>query len=302
MLVTGGAGFIGSALSKRLLSEGLKVVVFDNYSGNSNGFIDDLILHENFEIVKVDINNLEVEEIYFRKYKFDTIFHLASNTSISKGQNDIEIDIRNTFFPTINILQLAVNYNVRKFVFTSSSTIYGLADYSFDETSVMHPISYYGASKLSCEAFISAFSHRYDIQTWIIRFCNVVGPTAKQGVVCDIKEQIKEGNEIIHLLGDGKQEKPFLYIDDAIDGLLYVVDHSNERLNTYLIGNSDTITVRRIAEIALEETKSKACICFNNDYTWSGDVQKYRYDLSKAKLLGWQSKYNSEEAIRKSFK
>lgn len=302
VLVTGGAGFIGSALCKRLLAEDCKVVAFDNFSGDSHGYIDDLLPHKNFEMIKVDVNNIEVEELFFKKYKFDTIYHLAANTSIPKGQDDIDVDIRNTFFTTISILQLAVKYNVKKFVFTSSSTIYGLANNSFDEASAMNPISYYGASKLSCEAFISAFCHRYDIQSWIIRFCNVVGPTAKRGVVSDIKKQVKEGKDVIHLLGDGKQEKPFLYVDDAIDGLLYVVNHAKDRQNTYLIGNGDTISVRRIAEIALEETKHQAYIFFDNATTWSGDVQKYRYDVSKAKQLGWQSKYNSEEAIRKSFK
>jgi UDP-glucose 4-epimerase len=302
VLITGGTGFIGSALCNRLLAESSKVVAFDNFSGDSHGYIDDIFPQKNFEMIKVDVNNLEAEEIYFKKYKFDTIFHLAANTNIPKGQDDIEVDLRNTFLTTINILQLAVKYNVKKFVFTSSSTIYGLSDYALGESSVKHPISYYGASKLSCEAFISAFSHRYDIQTWIIRYCNVVGPTAKRGIVSDIKKQIEERKGVIHLLGDGKQEKPFLYIDDAIDGLLYVVNHAKERLNTYLIGNSDTITVRRIAEIALEESKSQANIFFDNAPTWPGDVQKYHYDVSKAKQLGWQSKYNSEEAIRKSFK
>lgn len=302
VLVTGGAGFIGSALCKRLLAEGCKVVAFDNFSGDSHGYIDDLLPHKNFEMIKVDVNNLEVEEIFFKKYKFDTIYHLAANTSIPKGQDNIETDLRDTFFTTINILHLAVKYDVKKFVFTSSSTIYGLADYSFDESSAMRPISYYGASKLSCEAFISAFCHRYDIQSWIIRFCNVVGPIAKRGVVSEIKKQIAEGKDVIHLLGDGKQEKPFLYIDDAIEGLLYVVNHAKDKQNTYLIGNSDTITIRKIAEIASEERKHNASILFDNAPTWPGDVQKYRYDVSKAKQLGWQSKYNSEEAIRKSFR
>lgn len=301
LLVTGGAGFIGSALCKQLLAEGQKVVVFDNLSSTPHGFIDELSSHKNYEMIKADVNNPEVEEIVFKKYKFDAIYHLAANTSIPKGQDDINIDLRNTFFSTISILQLAVKYNVKKFVFTSSSTIYGLADYSFNEVSSMHPISYYGASKLSSEAFISAFCHRYDIQSWIIRFCNVVGPTAKRGVVSDIKRQIKEGKKVIHLLGDGKQEKPFLYIDDAIDGLLYIVNNAKDKQNTYLVGNSDTITVRRIAEIALEETKHNAFIFFDNDSTWSGDVQKYKFDVDKAKQIGWQSKYNSEEAIRKSF-
>ena len=200
ILVTGGAGFIGSAFCKRMLADGLRVVVFDNFSGNSHGYIDDLLPHKNLEMIKVDVNNLEVEEIFFKKNKFDIIYHLAANTSIPKGQDNIEIDIQDTFFTTINILQLAVKYNVKKFVFTSSSTIYGLADYSFDEASTMHPISYYGASKLSCEAFISAFCHRYDIQSWIIRFCNVVGPRAKRGVVSDIKKQIEDGKDVIHLL------------------------------------------------------------------------------------------------------
>lgn len=302
VLVTGGAGFIGSALCRRLLTEGFKVVSFDNFSGNPHRYLDDLLSHNYFEMIKVDINNLEDVETYFKKYKFETIYHLASNTSIPKGQEDIEVDIKNTFFTTISILQMSVKYNVKKFVFTSSSTIYGKTEITIDEKTIIQPISYYGASKISCEAFISAFCSRYDIQTWIIRFCNVTGSYATRGVVSDIKKKISAGNKFIQMLGDGYQEKPFLYVDDAIDGLMYVVDHAKEELNTFLVGNSDSITIRRIAEIALEEMHYDAQIIFDNAPTWTGDVQKYKYNISKVCQLGWQPKYNSEEAIRKSFK
>ncbi len=302
VLVTGGAGFIGSALCRRLLAEGLEVVAIDDFSGSTGSFVDDVLPHEHFVLANVNINNREVVEELFGRFKFDIIYHLAANTSIPKGQNNIDVDIQNTFLTTISILQMAVKYKVKKFVFTSSSTIYGESEVAFDENSNLHPISYYGAAKLSSEAFISAFSSRYNIQTWIVRFCNVVGPYFTRGVVSDIKKKINAGNKVIHMLGDGKQEKPFLYIDDAVDGLAYVVSQATELINTYLVGNCDTIPVQRIAEIALEEKQYDAQILFDNAPTWSGDVQKYEYDISKIRSLGWQPRFNSEEAIRKSFK
>ena len=302
VLVTGGAGFIGSALCGRLLSGGIRVVAFDNFYGNSHGYVDKLLQNQYFEMVKVDVNNHDIVERFFRKYKFDTIYHLAANTSISRGQNDINIDIQNTFLSTISILQMAVKYKIMKFVFTSSSTIYGVSDTAFDEASSMYPISYYGAAKMSCEAFISAFCSRYGIKTWIIRFCNVVGPNITHGIISDIKKKIKAKQVVLHLLGNGKQEKPFLYIDDAIDGLLYVENHAQEKYNIYLIGNKDSLTVKRIAEIALEVTHTDAQILFDNTPSWSGDVYQYKYNIKKVLELGWKPKYNSEEAIRKSFR
>lgn len=302
ILVTGGAGFIGSALCRRLLSEGSKVVAMDNFSGNSHGFIDDLLPNKHFEMIKVDVNNHDVVDLFFKKNKFDALYHLAANTNIPLGQDNIDIDIQNTFLTTISILQMAVEYNVKQFVFTSSSTIYGELDTVITETSAMRPISYYGAAKMSSEAFVSAFCSRYGIKTWVIRFCNVIGPNTNHGIISDIKKKIENNSEVLHLLGDGKQEKPFLYIDDAIDGLLYVVRHAHGEYNTYLIGNKDTCTVRKIAEIALEETHTGAQILFDNTPSWSGDVKHYRYDISRVMNLGWQPKYSSEEAIRKSFK
>lgn len=302
VLVTGGAGFIGSALCRSLLAEGLKVVVFDNFTGNTYANIDALLPHKNYVMIEVNVNNLDIVEQFFKEYKFDIIYHLAANTSIPRGQDDVYVDIQNTFLSTISILQMAVKYNVKKFVFTSSSTIYGESENSFEELSPMCPISFYGAAKMSSEAYISAFSSRYGIKTWIIRFCNVIGPNTNHGIISDVKKKIQKKTELLHLLGDGKQEKPFLYIEDAIDGLLYVVNHAKGEYNTFLIGNKDTSSVRRIAEIALEETHTDARILFDNAPSWSGDVHQYKYDISKVMKLGWKPKYSSEDAIRKSFK
>lgn len=301
-LVTGGAGLIGSALCKRLLSEGNHVIAIDKLVWGNIGSLNEIINDDNFSFVKADVLDKPLLEDVFENNRIDIIYHLASNTSIPQGQSNVKIDINDTLLTTISVLEMAVKYNVKQFVFTSSSTVYGNGEYIFDEQTVMRPISFYGAAKLSSEAFISAYSSRYDIQTWIVRLCNVIGPNTTHGIIYDIKNKLKGQDEVLHLLGDGLQEKPFIYIDDAIDGIQHIVNHATEQQNAYLVGNRDTVTVKRIAEIALEELNCSANIVFDNTPSWSGDVKKYYFNIRRVSELGWSPKYNSEIAVRKSFK
>ena len=302
VLVTGGAGLIGSTLCRKLVSMGYCVLAIDNMSLGTIENVEDLLSGGRFILINENLLNLSALNKVFEEYNIDTIYHLASNTSIPRGQQNMELDFNNTFLITINLLQMASKYKIKKFVFTSSSTIYGNSEYDINEYTLMHPISFYGAAKMSCEAFISAFSSCFNIQAWILRLCNVVGTHVNHGIVYDLKQQINNGNKIIKVLGDGCQEKPFLYVDDAIEGIIYVTSNTTEMLNIYLIGNRDTITIHKIAEIALEENKIEAGILVDKTPTWSGDVQKYKYDISKVVSLGWEPRYTSEEAIRKSFK
>ena len=224
---------------------------------------------------------------------------MASNTSVRLSQVNASVDIDKTLRTTLSILQLAAKYGIKRLVFTSSSTVYGNQDCSFSECSSTKPISIYGASKLASEAYISAYCSKYDIQTWVIRLCNVVGEDMHHGIIGDINKQIRQGVKILELLGTGYQEKPFLYVEDAVDGIIYIVKHATEQYNLFQVGNEDTITVKRIAEIAAETYHIG--FSFNQaSIAWQGDVERYRYDINKVKALGWYPKYNSEQTIRKT--
>lgn len=298
ILVTGGAGFIGSHLCKMLLTKGNFVVAVDIQALERI----ELTSYNLFHFYQLDVNDTDKLEQVFYNNKFDMVYHLASNTSVPMGQIDVNIDLENTFHTTLSVLKLLAKYKVNKFVYTSSSTVYGdFLDFCTEYDSHLLPISYYGAAKLAGEAFVSAYSSLFDIQTWVFRLCNVVGEYAKHGVIYDIFQQIDSGIDDLYLLGDGSQEKPFLYIDDLLDGMQYIISYANEKYNLYLIGNNTTITLRRMVEILCKETNRNINVFWNNkNPTWPGDVKKYRYCVKKAILLGWKCRYNSEEAVVKT--
>lgn len=299
ILVTGGAGFIGGHLCRRLLSEGHSVIAIDDLSNACVDNIRDICEYDHFKLLRCDVSDYTSFEKVFHNNQFDMIYHLASNTSVRLGEENSLMDINKTLLSTLTTIQLAAKYNVNKFVFTSSSTVYGQSDNPFTEESVTRPISIYGASKLASEAYVCAYGERYNIPVFILRLCNVIGKDMHHGIIGDIKNQIMEGAKTLQLLGTGKQEKPFLYVDDALEGIMKVVYCANKQYNLFLVGNDNTLTVRRIAEIATENNDMS--YKFNmSEKSWFGDVEKYAYDITKIKSLGWEPRLSSEEAVRKS--
>lgn len=295
ILVTGGRGFIGRHLCLKLESEGNKVFSLDKKT------IKEVRATNDIKEIELDISfETEVLNKLFRENHIDMIYHLSAFTSICESQKDIKLDLDNTLMTTITILRMAQKYEVKKFVFTSSSTVYGLCGDSFKEdTPDLFPISYYGASKLACEAYISSFSSLFDIQCWVLRCGNIIGRDCDHGIMYDIRKKINKGVKEITLLGDGSQEKPFLFIDDFIRGLDCIVNKAKNKYNLFLIGNNTTTLLKRLASI-LEEKYPDFVVKWTNGETWPGDVTKYKYDISRVMHLGWTPVYSSDEAVRLS--
>lgn len=304
ILVPGGAGFIGSHICKRLITEGHQVVAIDNLSNGSVERIKDLKGNPSFSFYDFDVNNTIKLRRVFDKHPFDMVFHFAANADTFKGEEAPHEDIENTLFTTLNVLEMMRIYDIKKFFFASSSTVYGNADERLQEhRSIMRPISHYGAGKLASEAFVSSFSHLHGFQVWIARFCNAIGPNMTQGVIPDLIRKTKAYPKELEVYGDGTQTKPFIWIDDLVDGVMWMLNHTDKEYNAYLVGVDSNVTVARIAQIVMEEVGIQIPIKNIGDYKGSkGDVHKYSYDVSRLRLMGWTPKYTAEEAIRKAIR
>lgn len=300
ILVTGGAGFIGSHLDDALIARGHNITVVDNLVLGRKENIEHLIGKPNFRFIEVDLLDMDKMRTIFSEGKFDMVYHLAANSDIQKGGKDPLVDYNLTFNTTFNVLQLLKEFEIKKFFFASTSAIYGETyDVLNEDYGPLKPVSNYGAGKLASEAFISAFSSTYGIRTWITRFPNVVGERFTHGVIYDFIKKLRNNPEELEVLGNGEQCKPYVYVKDLVEAILYVIDHAEEKYNVYMIGSDSRTKVKEIAAMVIEEMGLNAKIRYTGgDRGWIGDVPEFRYDLSKINKLGWTAPHNSNESVR----
>ena len=299
ILVTGGAGFIGSHLCDALLAKGHKVSAVDDLSLGLIDNIAHLKDNPNFRFFREDLNNLSAMRPIFNG-NFDMVYHLAANSDIQKGGMDPDVDYRKTFQTTYNVLKMMKVYGIRKLFFASTSAIYGETYDILDENyGPLKPVSNYGAGKLASEAFISAFSANEGIQVWITRFPNVVGERFTHGVIYDFIHKLQKNPCELEVLGNGEQFKPYVYVKDLVAGILYVIDHSNDQYNVFMLGTDSRTKVKDIAKMVIEEMGLDATIKYTGgDRGWKGDVPEFRYDLTRINKLGWKAPHNSNESVR----
>jgi UDP-glucose 4-epimerase len=301
--VTGGAGFIGSHLVDRLLTEGHEVTVFDNLSSGKKAFIAHHFDNERFLFLKADLLNKKRLEKEIKNH--DVVFHIAANPDVRSGPDDpsmAEKDMQATY----NLLDAMRKTHVKKIVFSSSSVIYGEtpAEPLKEDYGPLLPISVYGAAKLASEGLISSFAHTFDMQAWMFRFANVVGMRGTHGVIVDFIHKLRKNPQELEILGDGEQKKPYLYVTECVDGFMHGFKAAGDQLNVFNLGVDSTTKVTRIAEILVEEMGLE-----NVDFKytggtrgWKGDVPHFQFDISKIKNIGWQPKHSSDEAVRKAIK
>ena len=302
ILVTGGAGFIGSHLCDVLIANGHNVTVVDNLVLGKVENIEHLIDNPNFRFLREDLNNGHAMNMIFMDGEFDMVYHLAANSDIQKGGKDPMVDYQLTFNTTFNVLQMMKKYEVKKFFFASTSAIYGETyDVLNEDYGPLKPVSNYGAGKLASEAFISAFASTYHIQTWITRFPNVVGERFTHGVIYDFIHKLQKNPNELEVLGNGEQCKPYVYVKDLVAGIQFVINNSNEPYNVYMLGSDTRTKVKEIAAMVIEEMGLNASIRYTGgDRGWVGDVPEFRYDLTKVNNLGWKASYDSNGAVRKA--
>ena len=299
IFISGGAGFIGCHLTDALLELGHNVVCADNLALGSIDMVAQHLENKDFKFYEADVcDKLRLDKI-FTDHKFDRVYHLAANSDIQKGGKDPSIDIKDTLETTLVLLQIMQKHEVKEMLFSSTSAVYGdKKGFLREDAGDLKPVSYYGGAKLASEAMISSFAAMNDMKVNIIRFPNVVGPRLTHGAVFDFVQKLKKNPNELEILGDGKQEKPYIYVLDLIEAMLsrkYL-----EGVDIYNLGVETATTVRRIADIVCEEMGlCDVKYCFTGGSTgWKGDVAKFQYDLSKIYETGWKAKHNSDEAIR----
>lgn len=311
ILVTGGAGFIGSNLINRFTQlrkiNGKpvdKIVVIDNLSLGKKEFIQSSIDTGRVDFYKQDLLNLESLLGVFKKYNFDLIFHLSANSDISHGSKDTDWDLKQGTLVTYNILESMRLTNVSQVVFSSTSAIYGEASVSPtpEDYGPLLPISLYGASKLACEGLIAAFCHNYNLQALIFRLANIVGRNSTHGVLVDFIRKLNFNPAKLQVLGDGSQEKSYLYIDDCIEGMLFGYAHLNDQVSYYNLAGIGTTSVSKIVKMVVEALgKTSTVIQYSRGRRgWLGDVPQVSLDTNKLRKAGWVAKWNSDEAIKKA--
>ena len=301
-LITGGAGFIGSHLADTLVSEGIEVVILDNLYLGCLRNIQHLLDRNKIRFIKEDLLNFEKVRKLMIEEKFDRVYHLAANSDISQGINNTDLDLNLNLQTTRSVLEGMKDSNTQELMFASTSAIYGETDHEIvEDMGPLFPVSFYGASKLAAEAYISVYSKNFGIKVWIARFPNVVGERATHGAVFDFVNKLEADQSKLEVLGDGSQCKPYLYVKELIDAVQYFINNGDEQLNYVNIGVESRTYVKDIARIVIEEMGNKAKIDYTGgDRGWVGDVPKFRYSIKKIHDLGWKAKLLSDDSVRKA--
>jgi UDP-glucose 4-epimerase len=301
IVVTGGAGFIGSNLVDRLIGAGHEVIVLDNLSGGRLDFLAQHRKSNQFNFIKMDVRDTERLKKALRP-DVDLIFHLAANADIARGVEDPTLDFQHSIVATFSLLQAMKYHGIRQLVYTSGSGVYGDrgAKYSSESFGPLEPVSMYGAAKLSAEGLISAFAYLFEMRAWILRPANIIGPRATHGVVFDFVRRLKKDSRKLRILGDGKQSKTYLHVDDVIDALLVVQKKAKERVNFFNLSSNSFITVNQIADkvVRMMNLKDVKFERTGGKIGWKGDVAVVRLRNTRLRALGWRAKYTSAQAVR----
>lgn len=303
ILVTGGAGFIGSHLSLRLLEQGHSVHVYDNLSLGQERFLAPCRRFENFRFIKADL--LDLETLRKALKGIELVYHLAANSDILEGTRSTDRDLKMGTLATYNVLEGMRLEGVRKIAFASTSAIYGEAKIKPTPESYgpLIPISLYGASKLACEALLTAFCHNFDFQVWIYRFANIVGSHATHGAIYDFIERLKKDPSVLKVLGNGTQKKSYLHVDDCVNAMIFGVENLKDNLQILNLASEKVTDVRFIAEETVRVLRLNSRIEFGSeDRGWKGDVPFTWLDGSEFAKLGWKAKLESTDAVSKAIR
>jgi len=305
ILVTGAAGFIASNLIPRLLARGDEVAGIDNFFLGKRAYVQS---HERFRFHELDLLDLEGVAALVASFKPDRVWHLAANSDISYGTKYTDFDLKGGTLVTYNVLEAMRRAGIGEIVFSSSGAVYGEPTVmpTPEDYGPIFPISLYAASKVACETLITAYAHNYDIRSWIYRFGNIVGPNPTHGVIHDFVLRLRDEPTKLVVLGDGTQAKPYVYVEDCLDGMEFGVQSARGIVNCYNLAVDDQTSVREIADWTIEAMGiDRASIDVqygDSPRGWRGDVPQVKLDTRRMTALGWKPRLSSREAVRRTIR
>ena len=297
-LVTGGGGFIGSNLVDRLLRNGHAVAAFDNFSTGQRQFLASAETFQNFTLHAGDL--LDFEAICQAMRGVDVVFHLASNADVRFGFEHPRKDLEQNTVATFNVLEAMRRNGVYRIAFSSSGSVYGEPDTFPTPENVAFPIqtSLYGASKLAGESLIQAYCEGYGLQGYIFRFVSVLGERYSHGHVFDFYKRLRIKPTELTVLGDGRQRKSYLYIQDCIDAILLAVERATTKLNIFNLGADEYCEVNQSVEWITAHLRLNPKLTYTGgERGWIGDSPFIFLDCSKIRALGWRPKLSIHDGI-----
>jgi UDP-glucose 4-epimerase len=296
--VTGGAGFIGSTLVDRLLADGHDVVAFDNFSTGQERFLQDASTRPHFRLVRGD--TLDRQAIAKAIERADVVFHLAANADVRFGTDHPRRDLEQNTIATFNVLEAMRQNGIRRIVFASTGSIYGEATVIPTPEDAPFPVqtSLYGASKLAGESLIQAYCEGFGFQAWIFRFVSILGERYTHGHVFDFYKSLRLDPMRLRVLGDGRQRKSYLYVQDCIDAILLAMTRATEKVNIFNLGVDEYCCVNDSLRWITERLGVSPTFEYTGgDRGWVGDNPFIFLDTARIRALGWTPTLSIREGI-----
>jgi UDP-glucose 4-epimerase len=296
--VTGAAGFIGSNLVDGLLAAGHSVVGYDNFSTGQRRFIEGAVKSPNFRLVEADL--LDTATLGAAIAGNDFVFHLAANADVRFGTHHPFKDIEQNTIGTYNVLEAMRAHGIKKIAFSSTGSVYGEATIFPTPENAPFPVqtSLYGNSKVAAEGLISSYCEGFGFQGFIFRFVSILGERYTHGHVFDFYRKLREDPNHLEVLGNGRQRKSYLYIQDCIDAIMIAIERATDRVNIFNLGQDEYCEVNQSIGWICERLQLKPRLEYTGgERGWIGDNPFIFLDCSRIRALGWTPKLSIQKGV-----
>jgi UDP-glucose 4-epimerase len=300
-IVTGAAGFIGSTLTDRLLAGGHTVTGIDNFSTGQRRFLDGALASPRFRLVEMDL--LDIDGLKRSFAGSEVVYHLAANADVRFGTEHPRRDLEQNTIATYNVLEAMRANGIKKIAFSSTGSVYGEAAVIPTPEDAPFPVqtSLYGASKLACEGLIAAYCEGFGYQSCIFRFVSILGERYTHGHVFDFYRNLKQDPTRLRVLGNGKQRKSYLYVQDCIDAIMLAMDKAAAKVNIFNLGVDGYCEVNDSIGWICDELGVKPALDYSGgDRGWIGDNPFIFLETKKIQALGWKPNYSIRDGVIKT--
>ena len=301
--ITGCAGFIGSTLTDRLLAEGHRVRGYDSFSSGQEAFLSAARNCAGFDLVRADV--LDITTLSQSMAGFEFVFHLAANADVRHGPEHPRRDLEQNTIATHNVLEAMRRNGLRRIAFASSGSVYGDAAVIPTPEDAPFPVqtSLYAASKLAGEGLISAYCAAFGFQAYIFRLVSILGERYTHGHVFDFYRQLRLDPSRLCVLGDGRQRKSYLHVQDCIEAMLLAIDRASGRVNILNLGHERSCEVRQSIAWICEALGFAPEIRYQGgDRGWVGDSPCILLDTARMRALGWQPALSIQDAVLRTLR